>query len=362
PVDWGCAEIMAYATLVADGGWVRITGQDTGRGTFFHRHAIVYDQKTGRAFTPLKQLEHGELSHFVCYDSLLSELAVAAYEYGYSVAEPRALVIWEAQYGDFANNAQMVFDQFVSSGETKWGQMSGLVLWLPHGLEGQGPEHSSARPERFLQLCAEKNMQVVYPTTPAQLFHLLRRQFLIDARKPLVLLGPKGMLHDRRTFSPLAAFTDGRFMPAIDDEKADPASVRRLILCTGKIYHELDRARDEAKAGHVAIARVERLYPFPYDDVRRITARFAAAEEVVWVQEEPVNQGFWYWIEHCLVRSLHRGQRLAHVARRAAAAPASGSALRHKKEQALLIEAALDPAPIGERRLIGVGEVDDEED
>ena len=361
PADWGFAEIMAYATLVADGGWVRITGQDTGRGTFFHRHAIVYDQETGEAFTPLRQVESGELSHFVCYDSLLSELAVCAFEYGYSVAEPRALVIWEAQYGDFANNAQVVIDQFVASGETKWGRMSGLVLWLPHGLEGQGPEHSSARPERFLQLCAEKNMQVVYPTTPAQLFHLLRRQYLMDARKPLVLLGPKGMLHRRATFSALSAFTRGRFLPVLDDEAADPTRAKRLLLCTGKVFYDLDEARREKGMHEVAIVRIERLYPFPYDELTAITARFAAAGEVVWVQEEPVNQGFWYWIEHCLARCLHAGQRLAHVARAPAAAPACGSARRFAWEQKQLVAAALDLAPIGKRRLVGVMEEGDDE-
>jgi len=361
PVDWGCAEIMAYATLVADGGWVRLTGQDTGRGTFFHRHAIVYDQNTGEAFTPLKQLEQGELSHFVCYDSLLSELAVAAFEYGYSVAEPRALVIWEAQYGDFANNAQVVIDQFVTSGETKWGRMSGLVLWLPHGLEGQGPEHSSARPERFLQLCAEKNIQLVYPTTPAQLFHLLRRQYLMDARKPLVLLGPKSMLRHRPSFVPVEALSRGRFLPVIDDDAVDPSRVRRLILCTGKVFYDLDAARKARGIEEVALVRIEMLYPFPYDALKKITARFAATEEIVWVQEEPINQGFWHESKHRLERCLHAGQRLCYIARQPAAAPACGSLRRHQKEQAMLVDAALDLTPIKEgRRLVGLGEDEDE--
>ena len=343
PVDWGCAETMAYATLVHGGGWVRLTGQDTGRGTFFHRHAVVYDQKTGKSFLPLRQVENGELSHFIVVDSMLSEMAVMAFEYGYSVAEPRALVIWEAQYGDFANNAQVVIDQFIASGESKWSRMSGLVLWLPHGYEGQGAEHSSARLERYLQLCAEKNMWVVYPTTPVQLFHLLRRQMLVRTRKPLIIMGPKSMLRQKLSFSTLGEFSRGGFRPVLPevDEDVQPSRVRRLLLCSGKVYYDLLAERRKREILDVAIVRVERLYPFPYNELKMLTADYAATPEVVWVQEEPENQGAWYQISHCLRRCLHAGQKLHHLARQAAAAPAVGSAKRHAEEQQVLVDAAL---------------------
>ncbi|RMH59672.1 MAG: 2-oxoglutarate dehydrogenase E1 component [Zetaproteobacteria bacterium] len=348
PVDWGCAETMAYATLVNEGGWVRLSGQDSGRGTFFHRHAVVYDQRTGRKFMPLRQVENGEMSHFLVVDSLLSELAVMAYEYGYSVAEPRALVIWEAQYGDFANNAQVVIDQFIASGESKWSRMSGLVLWLPHGYEGQGAEHSSARMERYLQLCAEDNMQVVYPTTPAQLFHLLRRQLRINIRKPLILLGPKSMLRQKRSFSPLSAFVEGRFEPVLDE--ADPAiaphATRRLILCSGKVYYDLLAERERQQRHDVAIVRIERLYPFPEEALKRVTARFAATQEVVWLQEEPLNQGAWFYIAPHIQRCLHENQYLARLGRKPAAAPAAGSLKRHKRQQQWLVERAFADRPV----------------
>ncbi len=348
PVDWGCGETMAYATLVHEGGWVRLTGQDSGRGTFFHRHAVVYDQRTGRKFLPLRQVENGQMSHFIVVDSMLSELAVMAYEYGYSVAEPRALVIWEAQYGDFANNAQVVIDQFIASGESKWSRMSGLVLWLPHGYEGQGAEHSSARLERFLQLCAEDNMQVVYPTTPAQLFHLLRRQLRINTRKPLVLMGPKSMLRQKLSFSSLQDFVQGRFQPVLGetDEQISVHATRRLLLCSGKVYYDLLAERMKRGITDVAIARIERLYPFPDKELKKITAQFAATDEVVWVQEEPLNQGAWFYIEHCLERCLHARQRLNRLARKPAAAPAAGSAKRHKAEQQQLVDQALSEAPL----------------
>ncbi|RMH51772.1 MAG: 2-oxoglutarate dehydrogenase E1 component [Zetaproteobacteria bacterium] len=340
PVDWGAAENMAYATLIDDGGWIRLTGQDSGRGTFFHRHAIVYDQKSGKGFIPLRQLERGELSHFIVVDSMLSELAVMAYEYGYSLAEPRALVIWEAQYGDFANNGQVVIDQFIAAGESKWERMSGLVLWLPHGYEGQGAEHSSARLERYLQLCAEENMQVVAPTTPAQLFHLLRRQFHINTRKPLVLMGPKSLLRNRASFSDLSAFSHGRFQPVIpeQDPAHDPAVCRRLLLCSGKVYYDLVAAREDASVG---IVRLERLYPFPAEELRAILAGYPRAEQVVWVQEEPFNQGAWFEINSSIRQVLDPHQRLGCVARPALAAPAVGSAVRHKEEQETVVRRAL---------------------
>ncbi|MDX8396384.1 MAG: 2-oxoglutarate dehydrogenase E1 component [Mariprofundaceae bacterium] len=343
PVDWGCAEIMAYATLVNEGGWIRLSGQDSGRGTFFHRHATVYDEKTGRSFVPLKQIENGELSHYIVVDSMLSEMAVMGFEYGYSVAEPRALVIWEAQYGDFANMAQVVIDQFISAGESKWNRMSGLILWLPHGYEGQGAEHSSARLERYLQLGAEDNMQVVYPTTPAQLFHLLRRQSLINTRKPLILMTPKSMLRQKLSFSSLKDFTQGSFLPVLpeSDQDIDVSKVRRLLLCSGKVYYDLLAERNKQGMTDIAMVRVERLYPFPNAELQAETAKFPNASEVIWVQEEPLNQGAWYQIKHHLKRSLLAEQLLHHITRQALAAPAVGSAYRHAEEQRNLVEAAL---------------------
>ncbi len=348
PVDWGCGEAMAYATLVHEGGWVRLTGEDSGRGTFFHRHAVVYDQKSGKGIIPLRQVENGPLSHFIVVDSMLSEMAVMAYEYGYSVAEPRALVIWEAQYGDFANVGQVVIDQFIAAGESKWSRMSGLVLWLPHGYEGQGAEHSSARLERYLQLCAENNMQVVYPTTPAQLFHLLRRQLRGRMRKPLIMMGPKSMLRQKLSFSSLSDFTDGAFQPVIGevDREIQPSRTRRLLLCSGKVYYDLLAARRKQGISDIGIARIERLYPFPYDELKLVTAEFAATDEIVWVQEEPLNQGAWFQIEHCLERCLHASQHLHRLTRPAAAAPAVGSARRHKREQETLVRLALAPGKV----------------
>jgi len=343
PVDWGCAEAMAYATLVNDGGWVRITGQDTGRGTFFHRHAIVYDEKTGKSFMPIRQLENGDMSHFIAIDSMLSELAVMGFEYGYSIAKPRALVIWEAQYGDFANNAQVVIDQFISAGESKWGRMSGLTLWLPHGYEGQGAEHSSARLERFLQLCAEENMQVACPTTPAQLFHLLRRQLMIETRKPLIFMSPKSMLRQKLSYSTLAEFTDGAFMPVLPEaeEGIKAESCRRVLICSGKVYYDLLAARREREIDDIAIVRAERLYPFPCEALQAEVARFAKAKEIVWVQEEPENQGAWYQIRHYLQHCVQDERLLKHLSRPAAAAPAVGSHKRHVEEQQALVDAAL---------------------
>ncbi|MFQ5345277.1 MAG: 2-oxoglutarate dehydrogenase E1 component [Mariprofundus sp.] len=340
-VDWGCAETMAYATLVNEGGWVRLSGEDSGRGTFFHRHAVVYDQKTGKSMIPIRQVENGNISHFIVIDSMLSEMAVLGYEYGYSVAEPRALVIWEAQYGDFANMAQVVIDQFIASGETKWNRMSGLVLWLPHGYEGQGAEHSSARLERYLQLCAEKNMQVVYPTTPAQLFHLLRRQVMSRVRKPLILMGPKSMLRNRLSFSTLDDFTGGRFQPVLAESDSGIETVARLILCSGKVYYDLLAERSQREITNIAMIRLERLYPFPYDELRAAMMAYSSVEEIAWVQEEPMNQGAWLRIRGCIERCLGKEQRLIRISRAAAAAPAVGSAKRHKEEQAALVDQAL---------------------
>ncbi|MBF0281740.1 MAG: 2-oxoglutarate dehydrogenase E1 component, partial [Zetaproteobacteria bacterium] len=342
-IDWGCAEAMAYASLVQEGGWVRISGQDSGRGTFAHRHAIVYDQKTGRGLMPIRKVENGPLSHFIVIDSMLSEAAVMAFEYGYSIAEPRALVIWEAQFGDFANNAQVIIDQFITSGESKWRRMSGLVLWLPHGYEGQGGEHSSARLERFLQLAAEDNIQVVNPTTPAQLFHLLRRQYLIKTRKPLILFSPKSLLRKRLTFSSLVDLTSGGFQPLLAESlpAVVVANVQRVLLCSGKVYYDLFEAREILKRYEVAIVRIESLYPFPKTMLIQEMAKYHATTKVLWVQEEPENQGAWYQIKHHLKRSLLPTQKLYHISRAALAAPASGSSKRHAMEQQLLLDRAL---------------------
>ncbi len=342
PIDWGCAETMAYATLLNQGGWVRISGQDTGRGTFFHRHAVVYDQNSGKKFVPLRQTERGDLAHFVVVDSMLSELAVMAFEYGYSLAEPRALVIWEAQYGDFANNAQVVVDQFISSSESKWRRMSGLVLWLPHGYEGQGAEHSSARLERYLQLCAEDNMQVVYPSTPAQLFHLLRRQLLIKMRKPLIMMGPKSLLRQRLSFSSLDDLTGGSFRTLIPEiDPLQTSGCRRLILCSGKVYYDLLAERRKRALDDIGIVRIEQLYPFPSDLFKQQAMSYQAANQILWVQEEPENQGAWLEINSSIRRCLLPNQRILLVAREASAAPAVGSLKRHQERQRSLIEAAL---------------------
>jgi len=340
--DWGCGEVMAYATLLYEGGWIRLSGEDSGRGTFFHRHATVYDEKTGKVFVPLKQLENGDMSHFMVVDSMLSELAVMAFEYGYSVAEPRALVVWEAQYGDFANGAQVVIDQFIAAGESKWRRMSGLVLWLPHGYEGQGAEHSSARLERFLQLCAEDNMLVVCPTTPAQVFHLLRRQSKIATRKPLVVMSPKSMLRLKASYSPLEDFTAGHFQTVIPEQNETivASACQRVLLCSGKVYYDLLAERERLELRDVALIRVECLYPFPETLLKGFLAEYAAAHEVFWVQEEPANQGAWMQINSEIRRILLPSQKIYVVARPALAAPAVGSMARHQAElKKLLVQA-----------------------
>ncbi len=342
-VDWGCGEAMAYATLVNEGHWVRLSGEDSGRGTFFHRHAVVYDQITGKAFVPLRETENGPLSHFLVVDSMLSEMAVLGYEYGYSIAEPRALVIWEAQYGDFANVAQVVIDQFIAAGETKWSRMSGLVLWLPHGYEGQGAEHSSARLERYLQLCAEDNMQVVYPTTPAQLFHLFRRQLLSRVRKPLIMMAPKSMLRNKASYSALEDFTSGQFKPVLpeSEQQITPANVRRLIICSGKVYYDLLAERTKRSINDIAIIRLERLYPFPDEQLRQQLEHYKATKEVYWVQEEPENQGAWLLLNSSIRRVLLKTQKIYGITRPESAAPAVGSITRHKQELAKLLNSAL---------------------
>jgi 2-oxoglutarate dehydrogenase E1 component len=340
-MDWGFAENLAYASLLDAGVKLRLTGQDAGRGTFFHRHAVLHDQVSGRSAMPLSALarEPGDL---VVIDSLLSEEAVMAFEYGYATTDPNTLVIWEGQFGDFANGAQVVIDQFISSGEAKWGRLCGLTLFLPHGYEGQGPEHSSARLERFLQLCALDNMQVCVPTTPAQMFHMIRRQMLRDSRKPLVVMTPKSMLRHRLSTSTLDDLADGQFQTVIPDRfAADAAGVRRVVLCAGKVYYDLLEEADKRKLTDVALVRVEQLYPFPRDAVIAELARHPGARDVIWCQEEPMNQGAWYQIQHHLRYCTGDKRRLHYAGRPRSPAPACGHLSTHVVEQAALVEQAL---------------------
>jgi 2-oxoglutarate dehydrogenase E1 component len=344
PMDWGFAENLAYATLIADGYDLRLVGQDSGRGTFFHRHAVIHDQKSGGDYVPLSTIR--DSANVAIVDSLLSEEAVMGFEYGYSTAEPRTLNIWEGQFGDFANGAQVVIDQFISSGEAKWNRMSGLCLFLPHGYEGQGPEHSSARLERYLQLCALENMQVCVPTTPAQMFHMLRRQMLRGVRKPLIVMTPKSLLRHKLAVSTLDDLADGSFQLVIPDTTAkNPKKVRRVVLCSGKVYYDLVEDAAKRKIDDVAIVRVEQLYPFPRKEVAAEIARFPAAKEVVWCQEEPMNQGAWYQITHHLTVSISPKQTLAYAGRVRSPAPACGHLATHLVEQAKLVEQALVGAP-----------------
>jgi len=341
PLDWGAAETLAYATLLADGVHVRLCGQDSARGTFFHRHAVWHDQASGRTQLPLAQVAAGK-ARLNVIDSVLSEEAVLGFEYGYSTTDPDVLVIWEGQFGDFANGAQVIIDQFIASGEAKWGRLSGITLFLPHGYEGQGPEHSSARLERFLQLCAELNIQVCVPSTPAQMFHLLRRQMLRSLRKPLVVMTPKSLLRHKQSSSTMADLASGHFHPVIDElEAIDPAGVRRLVLCSGKVYYDLlDRRQADHSTG-VALVRIEQLYPFPADEFHAVVARYPGARQVVWCQEEPQNQGAWYQIRHRLQAGLLPGQELLYAGREGAAAPATGIHALHQREQENLVAAAL---------------------
>ncbi|MEO7432609.1 MAG: 2-oxoglutarate dehydrogenase E1 component [Dokdonella sp.] len=341
PMDWGFAENLAYASLVSDGYDLRLVGQDSGRGTFFHRHAVLHDQKSGGDYVPLANVRDG--AHVMIVDSLLSEEAVMAFEYGYSTAKPQTLVLWEGQFGDFANGAQVVIDQFISSGEAKWDRLSGLVLLLPHGYEGQGPEHSSARLERYLQMCALDNMQVCVPTTPAQMFHMLRRQMLRDCRKPLIVMTPKSLLRHKLAVSTLDELADGGFQLVIPDTTAKKgAKVRRVVLCAGKVYYDLVEEAGKRNIDDVAIVRVEQLYPFPRDAVAVELARYPAAKELLWCQEEPMNQGAWYQIKHHLQAAAAPKKRtLAYAGRARSPAPACGHLSTHQVEQAALVEQAL---------------------
>jgi len=341
PLDWGCAETLAYGALVQDGFSVRLTGQDSGRGTFFHRHAVLHEQSNDHTYVPLQHImEHQPRVQVI--DSVLSEEAVMGFEYGYSTTEPNALVIWEAQYGDFANGAQVIIDQFISSGEAKWERFCGLVLLLPHGYEGAGPEHSSARLERFLQLCAENNMQVCVPSTPAQMFHMLRRQMLQSFRKPLIVMTPKSLLRHDLSVSALEDLTQGSFARVIDEsDDLSPSQVRRVVFCSGKVYFDLLKARRKDNIRDVALVRIEQLYPFPTDEYESVLQRYSNVREVVWCQEEPQNQGAWYQIRHRLQELLGGRRQVLYAGRAPAAAPATGIMKIHEAEQHALIDAAL---------------------
>jgi 2-oxoglutarate dehydrogenase E1 component len=343
PVDWGFAETMAYATLIDGGTKLRLVGQDSGRGTFFHRHAVLHDQNDGNSYTPLKTIDP-ELEVSVI-DSLLSEEAVLGFEYGYATAAPETLTVWEAQFGDFANGAQVVIDQFITSGEAKWGRLCGLALLLPHGYEGQGPEHSSARLERFMQLCANHNIQVCVPSTPGQMFHLLRRQVLQPTRKPLIVMTPKSLLRSKSATSVLDVLTQGGFQRVIGDRgPGDPEEIRRVVFCAGKIYYDLAEKRDAEDVRSVAVMRAEQLYPFPEKELRGFVNEFPNATEVVWCQEEPQNQGAWYQIRHHLQACISEQHELKYVGRPHSASPAVGSYVVHVEEQKALVNEAILPA------------------
>jgi 2-oxoglutarate dehydrogenase E1 component len=344
PLDWGMGEHLAFASLCASGYAVRLSGQDSGRGTFSHRHAVLHDQNREKwdqgSYIPLQFVADNQ-GQFIVIDSVLSEEAVLAFEYGYATAEPNALVIWEAQFGDFVNGAQVVIDQFISSGETKWGRSCGLALMLPHGYEGQGPEHSSARLERFLQLCAENNMQVLQPTTPAQIFHALRRQMIRQFRKPLILMTPKSLLRNKDAVSSLQDLADGRFMTVIGDEVVDPRKVKRVVFCSGRVYYDLMTERRTRELDDVALVRVEQLYPFPHKAFETELRRFPNATNVVWCQDEPQNQGAWFFVQHHIQLALKAPQKLSYAGRPASASPAVGYYDKHYAQQKELVDAAL---------------------
>jgi 2-oxoglutarate dehydrogenase E1 component len=344
PVDWGFAETLAYASILTTGNMVRITGQDVGRGTFTHRHAILYDQKTGEDYIPLQSLKPGQ-SNFTIYDSLLSEAAVLAFEYGYSTTTPNALVIWEAQFGDFANSAQVVIDQFITSGEHKWERLCGLTLLLPHGYEGQGPEHSSARLERFLQLSAEHNIQVCLPTTSSQIFHMLRKQVLCPLRKPLIVMSPKSLLRHKETVSSLKEMAEGSFQVLIDEtDDMDKSKVRKVVFCSGKVYYDLRQERREREIDDLAIIRLEQLYPFPQEQYEKCLRQYENIKAIAWCQEEPMNQGAWYSSQHHLRRGIHAHFPeiyLEYVGRDASAAAAAGYPALHLSQQKKFIDEAL---------------------
>jgi len=344
-IDWGMGEHMAFASLVASGYPVRLSGEDSGRGTFTHRHAVLHNQNREKwdtgVYIPLRHIAKDQ-APFLVIDSILSEEAVLGFEYGYASAEPNTLTIWEAQFGDFANGAQVVIDQFIASGEVKWGRANGLVMMLPHGYEGQGPEHSSARLERFMQLCADTNMQVIQPTTAAQIFHVLRRQMIRQFRKPLILMTPKSLLRNKEAASPLSEFTKGKFHTVLPerDEAIDPKEVLRLVMCSGKVYYDLVKQRAEKKLTDVAIIRLEQLYPFPHKALATEFKKYPKLEEVIWCQDEPQNQGAWFFVQHNILDNMTDGMKLAYAGRPASASPACGYAHLHQEQQKSLLNAA----------------------
>jgi len=339
-LDWGFCETVAYASLISNGTGLRLVGQDSGRGTFFHRHAVLHNQADGSVYTPLVELNHDVDVNII--DSLLSEEAVTGFEYGYSTAAPETLVIWEAQFGDFVNGAQVVIDQFLSSGEAKWGRLCGLVMFLPHGYEGQGPEHSSARLERFMQLCSNNNIQVCIPSTPAQMFHMIRRQILMETRKPLIVMTPKSLLRNKASTSTLEELSKGSYQLVIDDARvSDKEQVKRVVLCSGKVYYDLIEALAEAPTQEIAVVRIEQLYPIPHEELSAILASYPADCEVVWCQEEPRNQGALYQSIHNLLANMQEGQTLYYAGRPSSASPAVGYFAVHMEEQRTLVNEAI---------------------
>ncbi len=347
PLDWGMAEHLAFATLLNEGYSVRLSGQDSARGTFFHRHAVLHDQNRERwdqgTYVPLQHVSEKQ-GDFIVFDSLLSEEAVMGFEFGYSTSAPNELTIWEAQFGDFANGAQVVIDQFIASGEAKWGRLCGLVLMLPHGYEGQGPEHSSARIERYMQLSADYNMQVCIPATPVQLYYLLRRQMVRPFRKPLILFTPKSILRHKESVSPLEEFAEDKFKPVNEDwdaKEIGPDHVRRVVFCSGKVYYDLRAERKARKLKDLPLVRIAQLYPFPHEDFQAQIERYRKATEIVWCQEEPRNQGAWHRIQHYLERHMLPHQKLIYAGRDSSASPAAGYKSLHDRQQKALVELAL---------------------
>ena len=344
PVDWGMGEHMAFASLVASGYPVRLSGEDCGRGTFTHRHAVIHDQNREKwdvgSYVPLQNVADNQ-APFVVIDSILSEEAVLGFEYGYASNDPNTMVIWEAQFGDFANGAQVVIDQFIASGEVKWGRVNGLTLMLPHGYEGQGPEHSSARLERFMQLAADTNMQIVQPTTASQIFHVLRRQMVRNLRKPLIIMTPKSLLRNKDATSPMSEFTKGGFQTVIPENKELKADkVKRIVACSGKVYYDLVKKREEKGADDVAIVRVEQLYPFPHKAFGNEIKKYPHATEIVWTQDEPQNQGAWFFVQHYIHENMVEGQKLGYSGRAASASPAVGYSHLHQEQQKALVDGA----------------------
>jgi 2-oxoglutarate dehydrogenase E1 component len=359
PVDWGMAELLAFGTLAWTGTRIRLSGQDSRRGTFSHRHGVLFDYQTGRPYLPIAHLRDGQ-GPVELRDSPLSEAGVLGFEYGYSLEMPQGLVLWEAQYGDFVNGAQVIVDQFIASAEAKWSQLSGLVLLLPHGMEGAGPEHSSARLERFLALAVDDNWQVIDPTTPAQYFHALRRQVLAPWRKPLVVMAPKSILRHPQAISPEAELTSGGFRRILPDPVAlDPAEVTRVVLCSGRIFYDLLAAREASQARHVAIVRLEQLYPLRDDELLRELARYPAVREVVWAQDQPRNMGAWPYVDLRLAPLLRGELGWSCVSRPFSASPAAGSATRHKLEQDALVQQALGEPSTRTARAVGAARSND---